>query len=136
MVPTRSNEAIQGSVEAESSPQLAEPAGYANTRVACSNRDAARPVNVTLASLAFSHSGASPRRDHTELLSSIDNLFGEQHHTNESATEAPKATRAVVAHKALASGRLSPETALRGVGSRFDGTRSTAEGSSAGTGRQ
>ncbi|KAI0886820.1 uncharacterized protein GGS22DRAFT_118155 [Annulohypoxylon maeteangense] len=135
MAPARSDQATQGSVGVASSRPQAEPNESTETRVVSSVCGVDMPVNVTLALLPSQSSEPAPR-DHTELLSSIDNLFGQRHDHGSVAT-APAATRSSSTSSRPTNGRRpSLENALRGVGTRFDGAQPSSVGSSASMGRQ
>ncbi|KAI1210233.1 uncharacterized protein F4807DRAFT_73545 [Annulohypoxylon truncatum] len=128
MAPARSDEAAQGSVGTGSNQALVEPAKYASNRVTRWTHDTAAPVRVTMALLPFSQPGVPSRRDHTELLHSIDNLFGD--------AVASTTTGSGSGHNDSSDERSSIEEMLRGIGGRFDRAQSSSGGSSATAGRQ
>ncbi|KAI1456019.1 hypothetical protein F4805DRAFT_248773 [Annulohypoxylon moriforme] len=130
MAPVRSDEANQGSVGVGSSRSSVEPAGYASDRVARSMGYANMPVNALLPL------GAPTRRNHTELLGSIDNLLGGQYHGGALAAAAPETAGSASVYSPANGRRPSVENALTGVGSRFDGPNSSSQGSSGSAERQ
>ncbi|XDG05398.1 hypothetical protein ABKA04_005013 [Annulohypoxylon sp. FPYF3050] len=137
MASGQSKEAQQGSVRRGSNSQSVEPAGYASYRVARFFGDADASISATLAERAFSQSGAPSQRNHTQLLSSIDNLFGGQHQGGGSAATASAAAVSIPMGSSPGNGQqLSGETTPRGVGSQSGNVRSTSAGSSATAGRQ
>ncbi|KAI1087160.1 hypothetical protein F5B19DRAFT_88594 [Rostrohypoxylon terebratum] len=96
MTSAHSNEAHQGSVgSVGSAPRPVEPVEYARHRVARFVGDADAPVNATLAMRTLSQPGAPPQRDHAQLLSSVDDLFGGQHQGGGGAATAPATTGSV-----------------------------------------
>ncbi|KAI1377969.1 hypothetical protein F4677DRAFT_31695 [Hypoxylon crocopeplum] len=127
MATDRSNAAVQGSAGTESDLRPSVNPASANTGVVDYANDPTAPVNVTLALMPSSQSDVLRRRDHTELLGSIDNLFGRQHQPNGSAAAAAAAaaaTSAVDRREDANRHSVGLPDSLRGVGAQFDGSGS------------
>ncbi|KAI1399001.1 hypothetical protein F4819DRAFT_488995 [Hypoxylon fuscum] len=93
MTTPRSNEAVQGSSKAGPELSLPEVPGHTNARVLRYIQNTSEPVNVTLALAPPSQLSIPRQRSHTELLGSIDRLFGGQHQAGDTATQSEDANR-------------------------------------------
>ncbi|KAI1139158.1 hypothetical protein F5Y05DRAFT_412258 [Hypoxylon sp. FL0543] len=132
MATIRSDEAVHGSVGARHEPRPAVTPNRAGVQATAYTQDPTVPVNVVLA-LPSTLQPAARRRDHRELLDSIDNLFGGQRHpAGSSAAAATATTTTTTGMGVVRSGSASMDVALRGVGARFGVTQSTSAGRPAG----